>query len=77
MNVSKAPAAGAVRIHLPDGDQLTLTSTRYDPNGLTGRTAGIGPVTAAKLDLGPWQAVFYCEFDGRRGKRLIIKVLGE
>ena len=34
-------------------------------------------ITAGKLDLGPWQAVFYCEFDGRRSKRLIIKVLGE
>jgi secondary thiamine-phosphate synthase enzyme len=37
----------------------------------------IVPVTNGQLDLGPWQAVFYCEFDGRRDKRLIIKVLGE
>jgi thiamine phosphate synthase YjbQ (UPF0047 family) len=37
----------------------------------------IVPVTGGKLDLGPWQAVFYCEFDGRRNKRLVIKVLGE
>ena len=35
------------------------------------------PVTDGRLDLGPWQAVFYCEFDGRRAKRLVIKVLGE
>lgn len=35
------------------------------------------PVTEARLDLGPWQAIFYCEFDGRRPKRLVIKVLGE
>lgn len=35
------------------------------------------PITAGRLDLGPWQAVFYCEFDGRRAKRLVIKVLGE
>jgi thiamine phosphate synthase YjbQ (UPF0047 family) len=35
------------------------------------------PVTDGQLDLGPWQAVFYCEFDGRRNKRLVIKVLGE
>ena len=35
------------------------------------------PVTEGRLDLGPWQAVFYCEFDGRRAKRLVIKVLGE
>jgi len=37
----------------------------------------IVPVTNARLDLGPWQAIFYTEFDGRRPKRLIIKVLGE
>ena len=36
----------------------------------------IVPVTGGKLDLGPWQAVFYCEFDGQRDKRLIIKILG-
>ncbi len=35
------------------------------------------PVTEGRLDLGPWQQVFYCEFDGRRAKRLVIKVLGE
>jgi thiamine phosphate synthase YjbQ (UPF0047 family) len=35
------------------------------------------PITARRLDLGPWQAVFYAEFDGRRDKRLIIKILGE
>src|SRR6266480_4549756 len=35
------------------------------------------PVTDGRLDLGPWQAVFYTEFDGRRNKRLVIKVLGE
>ena len=36
----------------------------------------IVPVTEGRLDLGPWQAIFYCEFDGGRDKRLIIKVLG-
>ncbi len=35
------------------------------------------PVTAGKLDLGPWQQIFYAEFDGRRRKRLVIKVMGE
>jgi thiamine phosphate synthase YjbQ (UPF0047 family) len=35
------------------------------------------PVTDGRLDLGPWQQVFYCEFDGRRSKRMVIKVLGE
>jgi thiamine phosphate synthase YjbQ (UPF0047 family) len=35
------------------------------------------PVTDGRLDLGPWQQVFYAEFDGRRAKRLVIKVIGE
>lgn len=35
------------------------------------------PITAGRLDLGPWQQVFYAEFDGRRRKRVILKVLGE
>ena len=37
----------------------------------------IVPVTAGKLDLGPWQQVYYAEFDGQRSKRVIIKVMGE
>lgn len=37
----------------------------------------IVPVTNGRLDLGPWQQVYYAEFDGQRKKRLIIKVLGE
>jgi secondary thiamine-phosphate synthase enzyme len=36
----------------------------------------IVPVTAGDLDLGPWQQVFYAEFDGQRRKRVIVKVLG-
>ena len=35
------------------------------------------PVTNGRLDLGPWQRVFYAEFDGQRPKKLIIKVMGE
>ena len=35
------------------------------------------PVTNGKLDLGPWQQIYYAEFDGQRRKRLIIKVMGE
>jgi len=37
----------------------------------------IVPVTAGKLDLGPWQRVFYGEWDGQRRKRVVIKVMGE
>ena len=37
----------------------------------------IVPVTNSELDLGPWQQIYYAEFDGKRRKRLIIKVMGE
>ena len=37
----------------------------------------IVPVTKGRLDFGPWQQVYYAEFDGQRPKRLIIKVMGE
>ena len=37
----------------------------------------IVPVTAGKLDFGPWQQVYYAEFDGQRSKCVIIKVMGE
>jgi secondary thiamine-phosphate synthase enzyme len=36
----------------------------------------IVPVTKGALDLGPWQRVFYAEFDGQRSKRVIVKVMG-
>lgn len=35
------------------------------------------PVTGGKLDLGPWQQIYYAEFDGRRRKRVVVKVMGE
>lgn len=35
------------------------------------------PVTNGKLDLGPWQEIFYAEFDGQRPKRVVIKIIGE
>lgn len=37
----------------------------------------IVPVTDGRLDFGPWQQIYYAEFDGQRRKRLIIKVMGE
>lgn len=37
----------------------------------------IVPVTDGDLDLGPWQRIFYAEFDGQRRKRVVVKVLGE
>lgn len=35
------------------------------------------PITEGRLDLGPWQQIFYAEFDGKRRKRLVIKAIGE
>ena len=35
------------------------------------------PVTEGRLDFGPWQQVYYAEFDGRRNKRVVIKIIGE
>ena len=37
----------------------------------------IVPITEGDLDLGPWQRIFYAEFDGQRKKRVIVKVIGE
>jgi secondary thiamine-phosphate synthase enzyme len=62
---------------------------RYDHN-LTGEDNGaahlrsltighevIVPITGGSLDLGPWQRIFYGEWDGQRRKRLMVKVLGD
>ena len=34
-------------------------------------------VTSGKLDFGPWERIFYGEFDGRRKKRVLVKIIGE
>jgi secondary thiamine-phosphate synthase enzyme len=34
------------------------------------------PITNSRLDLGPWEQVFYAEFDGQRKKRVVVKVMG-
>jgi secondary thiamine-phosphate synthase enzyme len=35
------------------------------------------PITRGTLDLGPWEQVFYAEFDGQRKKRVVVKVMGQ
>lgn len=45
-------------------------------NLLIGHQAVV-PVTKGKLDLGPWQQIYYAEFDGQRRKRVIVKIIGE
>ena len=37
----------------------------------------IVPITDGKLDLGPWQQIYYAEFDGQRKKRVVVKAMGE
>jgi secondary thiamine-phosphate synthase enzyme len=43
---------------------------------ILGREAVIA-VTNGKLDFGPWEQIFYAEFDGRRKKRVLVKIIGE
>jgi secondary thiamine-phosphate synthase enzyme len=43
---------------------------------LMGREA-VMAITKGKLDLGPWEQIFYGEFDGKRKKRVLIKIIGE
>ena len=38
---------------------------------------GVVAVTRGRLDFGPWEQIFYGEFDGKRPKRLLIKIIGE
>jgi secondary thiamine-phosphate synthase enzyme len=61
---------------------------QYDHNGhednadahlkrtIMGRESVVA-ITSGRLDLGPWEQIFYGEFDGRRPKRVLIKILGE
>ncbi|MBT3318821.1 MAG: YjbQ family protein [Clostridia bacterium] len=55
----------------------------YEDNGdahlkrtIMGREVVVA-VTNGKLDFGPWEAIFYGEFDGKRTKRIMIKIIGE
>ena len=70
-------------------DKLAPYRSDYKHHG-TGETNGdahlksllihhevIVPITGGKLDFGPWQQIYYAEFDGQRKKRVILKVMGE
>ncbi len=67
-----APAGGDYRHHQTGEDNADAHLKRT----LMGHQV-ILPITAGKLDLGPWEQVFYAEFDGQRKKRVVIKVMGE
>jgi secondary thiamine-phosphate synthase enzyme len=43
---------------------------------LMGREA-VAAITGGKLDFGPWEQIFYGEFDGKREKRVLVKIIGE
>ncbi|MBO2519513.1 MULTISPECIES: secondary thiamine-phosphate synthase enzyme YjbQ [Limnochorda] len=68
--------------HPSRGDDYLHNRTGEDNGAAHLRSLTIGhevivPVTKGRLDLGPWQRIFYGEWDGQRPKRLIIKVMGE
>jgi secondary thiamine-phosphate synthase enzyme len=78
---------------IEDIDEWLETLAPFNPNyrhHRTGETNGdahlknllvhhevVVPITEGKLDLGPWQQIYYAEFDGCRRKRVIVKVMGE
>src|SRR4030065_87115 len=47
------------------------------PEGGEGGREVVVAVTAGKLDFGPWEQIFYGEFDGKRKKRVLVKIIGE
>jgi secondary thiamine-phosphate synthase enzyme len=67
-----APAGPAYRHHQTGEDNADAHLKRT----VLGHQV-ILPITAGALDLGPWEQVFYAEFDGRRRKRVIVKVMGQ
>ncbi len=67
--------------HPARGDDYLHNRTGEDNGAAHLRNLTIGheviiPVTNGELDLGPWQRVFYGEWDGRRPKRVVLKILG-
>ena len=81
--------AGLLRISTAGSKRWLLSAQNYQHHQ-TGEDNGdahlksliihhevIVPVTNGRLDFGPWQQIFYAEFDGQRDKRVIIKVMGE
>ena len=67
-----APSRAAYRHHATGEDN----GDAHLKNLLIGHQVLV-PVTKSKLDFGPWQQVYYAEFDGQRRKRVLIKIIGE
>jgi secondary thiamine-phosphate synthase enzyme len=66
-----APAGLAYRHHQTGEDNADAHLKRT----LMGHQVVV-PITKGKLDLGPWEQLFYAEFDGQRKKRVVVKVMG-
>jgi secondary thiamine-phosphate synthase enzyme len=69
--------------HIPHNPDLYKHNRTGETNGdahlkrqFMGREVVVA-VTRGKLDFGPWEQIFYGEFDGRRKKRVLIKIIGE
>ncbi len=66
----------------PEGEDYEHHKTGEDNGEAHLRNVLVGhqvtlPVTGGRLDLGPWEQVFYAEFDGQRRKRVVVKIIGE
>jgi thiamine phosphate synthase YjbQ (UPF0047 family) len=48
-----------------------------EKSGITEGLCLVNAITKGKLDFGPWEQIFYGEFDGNRQKRVLIKIIGE
>ena len=71
-NSGSDPATGGY-LHNRTGED---NGDAHHKRQLMGREVVIA-ITKGKLDFGPWEQVFYGEFDGRRDKRVLIKIIGE
>ncbi|MDR1035812.1 MAG: secondary thiamine-phosphate synthase enzyme YjbQ [Deltaproteobacteria bacterium] len=67
----------------PEKPHSRYAHNSYEDNGdahlkrqVMGREAVVA-ITEGKLDLGPWEQIFYGEFDGKRRKRVLVKIIGE
>jgi len=67
----------------PEKPYSQYRHNRYEDNGdahlkrtIMGREVVVA-ITEGKLDLGPWEQIFYSEFDGKRRKRVLVKIIGE
>jgi len=67
-----APAKPGYKHHLTGEDNADAHLKRQ----LMGHQVTM-PITNGQLDLGPWEQIFYAEFDGQRPKRVLIKIIGE